>query len=98
MIMENSRYFGRDVANHQKDHGHIVERTKKPFSMIPKLVTSSIDDKENRLFRRNSEKMEEEPIVTDFKNPQLVAHYANEILSHIHHEEVLDSFILRINI
>jgi len=40
MIVENSRYFGREIVNAQsKDHGFIVERVKKPFSMIPRAFT-----------------------------------------------------------
>lgn len=61
MIIENQRYFGKDIANaclySSRDHGVIIERSKKPFSMVPRSFTMSIDDNENKLFRKASDRM-----------------------------------------
>ncbi|CAD8172648.1 unnamed protein product [Paramecium pentaurelia] len=94
MIIENHRCFGKEIANstlfQSKEIGMIVEKHKKPFSIIPKVFAISLDDKENKLFKRESEKLSIE-IETDknkdIQNPQNVELYSNEILQHLLIEE-----------
>nr|AAD01794.1 cyclin B2 [Paramecium tetraurelia]AAD08959.1 mitotic cyclin-CYC1b [Paramecium tetraurelia] len=94
MIIENQRCFGKEIANssvHQsKEIGMIVEKHKEPFSIIPKVFTTSLDDKENKLFRRESEKIPIEIEIDKSKehlNPQKVELYSDEILQHLLMEE-----------
>lgn len=35
----------------------IVEKPKKPFSIIPRVFAMSMDEKENKIFRRESERI-----------------------------------------
>ncbi|CAD8093308.1 unnamed protein product [Paramecium sonneborni] len=94
MIIENQRCFGKEIANsaiyQSMESGMIVEKTKKPFSIIPRVFAISLDEKENKIFRRESERIQieiESDKHKEFKNPQSVHLYAEEIIQHLLIEE-----------
>ncbi|CAD8095050.1 unnamed protein product [Paramecium sonneborni] len=94
MIIENQRCFGKEIVNstmhQQKEIGMIMEKHKKPFSIIPKVFAMSMDEKENKIFRKEQEKWQIEIELDkskELKNPQNVELYSDEILQHLLIEE-----------
>ncbi|CAK83450.1 unnamed protein product (macronuclear) [Paramecium tetraurelia] len=94
MIVENQRCFGKEIVNsslyQSMETGVIVEKAKKPFSIIPRVFAISLDEKENKIFRRESERIQielenEKPKET--KIPQNVHMYTDEIFQHLLIEE-----------
>ncbi|CAD8181946.1 unnamed protein product [Paramecium pentaurelia] len=94
MIIENQRCFGKEIVNssiyQSMESGIIIEKTKKPFSIIPRVFAISLDEKENKLFRRESERIQieiENEKSKEIKNPQKVSLYSDEIIQHLLIEE-----------